>query len=410
MPLMSSLHRTVLYHALPMTRYEFATAARIVAGPGSSADLLSLIEPIGRAALLVHSAGALGRGGTVADLIGRLQRGSLARATFSVRGEPDVATVEAAALLARESGCDMVVGIGGGSVLDTAKAAAALAANPGGALDYLEVVGAGGALPAAPLPVVALPTTAGTGSEVTRNAVVAVPERRAKASIRHAGMLPRLALVDSTLTYDNPPALTASCGMDALTQLLEAYVSRRATPLTDGMCLQGLALAAWALPRAYERPDDAEAREAMSAASLMSGLALANAGLGAVHGIAAPLGGGFEAPHGAVCAALLPHVTATNIRALRERDPGGPALGRYARLGELLRGRRDDTEAASIDGLIAWLRQIAGQLAIPGLGRYGVSPADAPALAAQAVQASSTRGNPVALEAAELEAAILAAL
>lgn len=391
-------------------RYEFATAGRIVVGPGSSADILTLAEPLGRAALLVHSAGAVERGGAAADVIRRLHDSGRVAASFAIRGEPDIAAVEAAAQAARAVGCDHVIGIGGGSVLDTAKAAAALATNEGGALEYLEVVGAGRRLASAPLPMMAVPTTAGTGSEVTRNAVVAAPQQGAKASMRDAGMLPRVALVDSLLTHDLPPAATASCGMDALTQLIESFVTRRASPLTDGLCLEGLALARWALPRAYARPDDAEAREAMSAASLMSGLTLANAGLGAVHGIAAPLGGQFRAPHGAICAALLAPVTEANLRALRSREPGSPALARYARLGELLAGRRGASETEAADGLVVWLRDLAAELNIAGLGAYGVTAGDIPGLAERALQASSTRGNPVALTQAELEEAIAAAL
>jgi alcohol dehydrogenase class IV len=257
--------------------------------------------------------------------------------------------------------------------------------------------------------VVAVPTTAGTGSEVTRNAVIGAPERRAKASIRHPSLLPRLALIDSTLTHDLPPSVTASSGLDALTQLLEAYVSRRAQPIADGLCLEGLARASWALRRAYHRPDDAEAREAMSTAALLSGLALANAGLGAVHGIAAPLCGGYPVSHGAACAALLPSVTAANIRALRQRDLRGPALPRYARAAELLLGRRAGTEDTLLDDLVAALRELVDELGIPRLASYGLAAADVPALAAQAAQASSSRGNPIDLEQGELAEAILAA-
>ena len=391
-------------------RYEFATASRIVVGPGSSADLADLAAGLGRRAMLVLGGRAAGRGGPAASLAGRLAERDLVGATFAAGGEPQIADVEAGAAQARAAGCDMVIGLGGGSVLDTAKAIAGLAANTGGALDYLEVVGAGKPLERPALPVIAVPTTAGTGSEVTRNAVVADPRHRAKASIRHASLLPCLALVDSRLTHDLPPSVTASSGLDALTQLLEAYVSRRAQPVTDGMCLEGLARAGWALRRAYHQPDDAEAREAMSTAALLSGMALANAGLGAVHGIAAPLGGGYPAPHGAACAALLPHVAAVNIRALRRRDPDGPALARYARVAEVLLGRGAATQAVLLDDLLAALRDLAAELGIPPLSAYGLTVAGVPALAAQTAKASSTRANPIDLEQAEIEEAILAAL
>ena len=217
--------------------------------------------------------------------------------------------------------------------------------------------------------------------------------------------LPRLALVDPTLTHDLPPHLTASSGLDALTQLIEPYVSRRAQPIADGLCLEGLARAAWALRRAYHTPDDAAAREAMSSASLFGGMALANAGLGAVHGIAAPLGGAYPAPHGAACAALLPHITAVNIQALRRRDPAGPALARYARVAMALLG-----PAAALDDLAQALRELVAELHIPQLASYGLAVAGVPELAAAAAKASSTRANPIDLEQGELEAAIYAAL
>src|SRR5262245_22614218 len=387
-------------------RFEFMTAGRIVVGPGSSSDLPNLLTGIGRRALLVVGRGVMARGGPAAELARRLVDSGLVGATLAVSGEPGIATVEEAARLAREAGCDMAIGIGGGSVLDTAKAAAALAANHGGALDYMEVVGAGKPLERPALPVVAVPTTAGTGSEVTRNAVVAAPQSRAKASIRHPSLLPRLALVDSTLTHDLPPSVTAGSGLDALTQLIEPYVSRRAQPISDGLCLEGIARAAWALRRAFHQPDDAAAREAMATASLLSGLALANAGLGAVHGIAAPLGGAYPAPHGAACAALLPHVTAINIRALRRRDLDGPALPRYARVAETLLGRA----GATPDDLVAALHGLVAELSISPLRTYGLAASDIPELAAQAAKASSTRANPIDLTEAELAEAIAAAL
>ncbi|KPV47861.1 alcohol dehydrogenase, partial [Kouleothrix aurantiaca] len=209
-------------------RYEFATAGRIVLGVGAAAELPALARGIGSWALLVTGAGMQARGGIAAQRAAELQAAGLVGETRVVAGEPAVADVEAGAALARHSGCDFIIGIGGGSVLDTAKAIAALAANSGGAHNYLEVVGAGRALEQDALPVVAVPTTAGTGSEVTRNAVIADPAQQAKASMRHASMLPRLALVDPELTLDMPPSVTAWSGLDALTQLIEPYVSARA--------------------------------------------------------------------------------------------------------------------------------------------------------------------------------------
>ena len=211
-----------------------------------------------------------------------------------------------------EERCDTVIGFGGGAALDAAKAIAILMTNPGDVTDYLEIIGRGKTLTEPPVPCIAIPTTAGTGSEVTRNSVIASREERVKVSLRSPLMLPKVVVVDPELTYDLPPAITASTGVDALTQLIEPFVCSRANPLTDGLCQEGIERVARSLRRAFESagrgeaPADAAAREDMAVASLFGGLALANAGLGAVHGLAAPLGGMIGAPHGAVCAALLP--------------------------------------------------------------------------------------------------------
>jgi len=299
-----------------------------------------------------------------------------------------------------------VIGFGGGSAIDTGKAIAALAANSGEPLDYLEVVGKGESLRNPSLPFIAVPTTAGTGAEVTRNAVLASPQHGVKASLRSPFLLARLAVVDPELTRDLPPALTASTGLDALTQLIEPYVSSRANPMTDPLCLEGMRRAARSLPRAYADGRDAEARLDMSLASLFGGLALANAGLGAVHGFAAPIGGAFHAPHGAVCAALLPHVVGANIHALGSRAPHSPALARYQEVARILTGRPD----ARADDGTEWLRRLVEQLAIPALGAYGIRPQDLPDLTAKALQASSMKANPIALTPEEMAEILLRAI
>ena len=250
---------------------------------------------------------------------------------FAVPGEPTVGLVQAAVQTARAAGCDCVIAIGGGSTLDTGKAAGALLANPGDLLDYLEVVGKNQPLLRPGLPVIAIPTTAGTGAEVTKNAVLGVPEQKFKVSLRGAYLLPRVALVDPELTFSLPPAVTASTGLDALTQVIEPYVSKRANPLVDLWCREGIARAGRSLRRAYSEGSDPAAREDMAYTSLLGGLSLANAGLGAVHGFASPLGGEFNAPHGAICAALLAPAMKVNVRALGERAPAHPALERYRR-------------------------------------------------------------------------------
>jgi alcohol dehydrogenase class IV len=248
-------------------------------------------------------------------------------------------------------------------------------------------------------PFIAIPTTAGTGSEVTRNAVLAAPERGVKASLRSPHLLPRLAVVDPQLTLDLPPALTASTGLDALTQLIEPYVSVRANAMTDLYTVEGLRMAADALPRAWANGGDEEARRGMCWASLLGGLSLANAGLGAVHGFASPVGGMFLAPHGAVCAALLAPAMAINLEALRRRAPENRALSRYDEVARLLTGR---PHAEAADG-IEWVAALCRRFGIPPLGAYGVKAADIPVLAARAAEASSMKGNPIQLTREELE-------
>ncbi|MDP3071670.1 MAG: iron-containing alcohol dehydrogenase [Opitutaceae bacterium] len=383
-------------------RFEFATAARIVFGPGTLAGIGPLARAHGRRALVVT-----GRDPARAvRLLELLRAAGLAITTVAIVREPTIDDITAATAEARAAGCEVVIGCGGGAALDSAKAVAALLTNPGELLNYLEVVGRAQPLPHAAAPCLAIPTTAGTGSEVTRNAVLASPAHRVKASLRCASMLPRVALVDPELTHDLPPALTAATGLDALTQLIEPYLSLRANPLTDALCAEGLRRAARSLRRAVEHGRDAAAREDMALASLHGGLALANAGLGAVHGFAGPIGGMFPAPHGAVCAALLPHVLETNLAALRARAPHSPALPRYAEIARLVTGA---PHATAEDGL-RWVRTLVAALGLPPLRHYGITPADTPAITAAAARASSMQANPIVLTADELAAVVTAAL
>ncbi len=315
---------------------------------------------------------------------------------FEVHGEPTVDTARSGVESAR--GCELVIGLGGGSVLDTGKAIAALSTNPGDALDYLEVIGKGLALVHAPLPYIAIPTTAGTGSEVTRNAVLDSPEHGVKVSLRSPLMLPSVALVDPELTYSLPPAVTASTGLDALTQLIEPFVSLKANPMTDSICREGMRHAARSLRRAYENGADAQAREGMSLASLFGGMALANAALGLVHGFAGPLGGMLHAPHGAICARLLPLVMESNLRALETRQPENPVLACYAEVARILTDRQD---ATAVDGVV-WLHELVRDLNIPPLSAHRLTRDRFPEAVQKSMQASSTKGNPIQLTEGEL--------
>jgi len=375
-------------------RFEFATVGRIIFGAGVLDQAGAIAASLGRRALVITGADP----GRAAPLLERLDAAGIVCAAFTVAAEPTVERVQEGAARARESACDMVIAFGGGSAIDAGKAIAALLTNGGDPLDYLEVIGHGQPLTQPPAPVIAIPTTAGTGAEVTRNAVLAVPAQRVKVSLRSVLMLPRVALVDPVLTYTLPPGVTATTGLDALTQLIEPFVTRKTNALTDALCRDAIPRAARALPRAVADGRDAAAREDMAYASLCGGLALANAGLGAVHGFAGPLGGMFDAPHGAICAALLPHVMAANSAILAERQPDSPVLARYAEIARLLTGRADATPA---DGA-AWVADLVAALGIPPLSRYGLSEADFPALLDASARASSMKGNPVELSRDEM--------
>ncbi len=382
-------------------RFEFATAARIVFGPGTLAEIGPLAREFGRHAFVVtgRNPDRAGR------LLEHLRHAGLATTVFAVAGEPTLDDIARGAAQARTAGADFLIGFGGGAALDAAKAIAALLTNDGPLSDYLEVIGRALPLARPAAPCIAIPTTAGTGSEVTRNAVLASPAHRVKVSLRSPHLLPRVTLVDPELTRDLPPALTATTGLDALTQLIEPYVSPRANPLTDAVCVDGLRRAARSLRAAVDRGSDSAAREDMALASLAGGLALANAGLGAVHGFAGPIGGRFPAPHGAVCAALLPHVMAANVAALRTRAPESPALGRYDEVARLLTGRL----YATADDGVRWVRELVAALPIPPLSHHGVTPDDYAAVVAASTHASSMKANPIVLTTDELTAILAAA-
>ncbi len=377
-----------------MSPFEFASASRVIFGAGKINQLQEQVKGRAKRVLLVT--------GKSSDAIPRVREILSAQEIpfdeFALHGEPTVGTASEGVRLALEHGCDMLIGLGGGSVLDAAKAIAALATNPGDVLDYLEVVGRGQALTHAPLPYIAIPTTAGTGTEVTRNAVLESPEHGVKVSLRSPLMLPNIALVDPELTYSLPPAITASTGLDALTQLIEPFVSAKANPMTDAICREGIRHAALSLRRAYENGADKEAREGMSLASLFGGMALANAALGAVHGFAGPLGGMLHAPHGAICARLLPLVMDANLKAMNSREPNHPALTRYVEITQILTG---DKNASAFDG-VQWVSDLVRDLNIPALSVYGLTRERFSEAVEKTMKASSTKGNPIGLNEGEL--------
>ncbi len=350
--------------------FEFATAARIVFGPGRLAEAGKIAGSLGRRALLVTGK-TTARAKPLMDVLDSF-------VSFSVSGEPTFQTARAALELARNQDCDFVVSFGGGSVIDTGKAVAMLMTNGGDPLDYAEVIGGGRPVTRPSAPFLAIPTTAGTGAEVTRNAVLGSPEHRVKVSLRSPLMLPRVALVDPAVVH----APVAS-RLDALTQLIEPFVSCRANPMTDALCREGM--------RRWREGGN----ENWALAAMFSGLALANAGLGAVHGLAGPLGGMYDAPHGALCAALLPHVFAVNKRAV------AAAAGRDGEEGRALRGRLQ--RFAEVEQIVGDLGQLSRELAVPALRTHGVRREDFPVIIEKAAASSSMKGNPVRLTRDELQ-------
>ncbi len=383
-------------------RFEFAAPGRIVFGPGVIGTLAEEAAALGRRILFVTGRDSLRQ----QFVLEQLRVGGLMAELFPVDREPTVDIVRRGTQLASSASVEVVIGVGGGSVMDTAKAIAAMLANGGDPLDYLEIVGAGRPLTTPVVPLILVPTTAGTGTEATKNAVLLSEEHRVKVSLRSLGLLPRLALVDPELTHGLPPEVTAWGGLDALTQLIEPFVGGRPQPITDALCLEGMRRVAHSLRRAYTDGSDATARMDLSLAALFSGMALANAGLGVVHGFASVIGGMTEAHHGMVCASLLPAGMQANLTALRARSPDHPALARYAELAAVLTAK---AEASPEDG-IAWVQRLSQDLGVIRLSQMGFRPQDMDVLIERTAAASSTKGNPITLTFDELRGIALAAL
>lgn len=390
--------------------FELATAGRIVFGDGVVARLPALVRGLIADAARERAVRVLVVTGRSVDRHAPILRGLVdAGMEFTnvvVHGEPTTTVAREATESARRVHVEAVVAIGGGSALDLGKAVAALAPNDGDPMDYLEVVGRGQPLARAPLPFVAVPTTAGTGSEVTKNAVLADPATKVKVSLRSDAMLPRIALVDPELTWSVPADVTAATGMDALVQVIEPFLSHAATPLTDALVRDAIPRGAAAIRRVVANGRDRDARRDMALVSLVGGIALANAKLGGVHGFAGPLGGAFDAPHGALCARLLGPVLEANVRALRARAAGSDALARHDELARMLTGR---AQAHAADA-VRWAETLAADLAIPSLSTYGMRATDIPSIAERAARASSMKGNPIVLAPDELEAILDRAL
>jgi len=374
--------------------FTFSTADRIQFGNGVSRSVSNLLPKDAKRILVVT-------GSTperYRDIVQPLEKSGLESATLSVSKEPTIDSIADALGHARSFRPDVVLGIGGGSVVDSGKAIAALLQNEGELLDYLEVVGKGKPLLHPSIPYMAIPTTAGTGSEVTRNSVIGVPERGVKVSLRSEHMIPRWAVVDPELTHALPSRITAYTGMDALIQCLEAYLSRKSNPLTDGIALEGIERAALSIRKTCGDKLDPQAKSDLCVASLCGGIALANAGLGAVHGFAGPLGGMIDAPHGALCASLLIPVLRTNFEIASRRQSCGELREKFDRVARVVTGN----PSANGNYAIAWFESLVKELPLASLGELGLTEARIPEAVDKAAVSSSMKGNPIELEKADL--------
>ena len=381
-----------------MAGTRFYLPTEIVTGAGCFEQLGRLVLPLGRRALLVSSPGRRGLLERAARLLAEV---GVETATLAeVTGEPTLAMVEAVRSQARAMGAEVVVGIGGGSALDTAKAAAGLFHQPGSVAEYH----AGRKLEAGRgVPLVAVPTTAGTGAEVTKNAVLIDPQRQVKESIRDDSWFPALAVLDPALTLSLPPEVTASTGADALCQAIESYVSTGAGPVSDPLAAEAITRLGRSLERAVRHGDDLEARSDMLYGSLLAGMAMTNARLGAVHGLAHPLGARYGIPHGTLCGLLLPYVMAYNVAFAPEK---------YARVAVLLGlDVRGLAPAVAGERAVEWVHDLLVRVGIPTrLGPYGVREADFPTLIVEALRQSSLQHNPRPMQAEDVRAILAQAL
>jgi alcohol dehydrogenase class IV len=394
--------------------FDLGRLPRVTFGRGRIRELPAIVAGHGRHALLVTGRHSFRRSAHHAPLLDALAAAGVGVNELSLEaGEPSPDLVDDAVEQFRDRGIDVVVGIGGGSVLDAAKAIAGLLMATTTAMDHLEGVGRGLGYEGPAVPFVAVPTTAGTGSEATRNAVLS---RRGsdgfKKSFRDERLVARDAVVDPDLLMGLDTRRIADNGMDALAQLIESFTSTRASPITDALALRGLrAVRAGLVPwfdAVSAGRDDADARSNMALAALLSGMTLANTGLGSVHGLASPLGARFDVGHGAACGATLLAATRVNLDALESRDQDGPGLRRYAEVGRVLSGR-DGSESAALGALLDTLEGLAARLDIRPLSQFGVGEADIPGVVGEA-RGTSMRTNPISLTDTEVEEILRASL
>ncbi|MBN1128857.1 MAG: iron-containing alcohol dehydrogenase [Chitinispirillaceae bacterium] len=374
--------------------FTLARTPKIVFGAGAIRNIGGLAAPFGHHLLVVQSRSIAHNQETVGRIILSLENANIRFLQVTVSGEPSPDLVDAVVRDHAGGKFDAVIAVGGGSAIDAGKAISAMLPLGGSVTVYLEEIGTK-QHPGCKVPFVAVPTTAGTGSEASANSVLSrTGPGGYKKSLRHENLVPDIALVDPDLTLSCPPSITAACGMDALTQLIEAYVSPRATPFTDALIERALPGVPVFLARAFENgADDTEARAGMAWAALVSGIALANAGLGVVHGMASPLGAFFPVPHGVICGTLLLPSIRITIRELERSIPTHPALKKYSAAGRLLSPGAKSSTAAGCAALISSLESLVERLQIPRLSAFGIAENDVAGI----VEAAGNRNHPVQL-------------
>jgi alcohol dehydrogenase class IV len=370
-----------------MTQFDFSTATRILFRSGAVKDIGKVAAEFGKNVLFVT-----GKHIQISTSVKQnLAENGFVVTEFVREGEPSDQTIKEGVRLAKGCRIEMVIACGGGSSIDTGKAISAMLTNPGELEEYLELVGKGLPLVNQAAPFIAIPTTAGTGSEVTRNAVIRILSHGVKVSLRGQKIIPRVAIVDPELTLALPPDVTGYTGMDALTQLIEPYLTLKANPLSDALSIEGIKRSKKSLLKAYHSGNDISAREDLSLASLFSGIALANSGLGGVHGIAGVIGGMTPAPHGALCACLLPYVFESNAELITQNSKKSSAYEKLLTIGRILL----DSEPNEMGDIVKYLEELAEILNIGRLKSFGVNEKDFPAIIDYSMTSSSMKGNPV---------------
>lgn len=396
---------------IPIAAFVTARLPRILFGAGSIAKVPAEALAFGNRALIVTGERSFRAGPHWQPLLEGLARAGIAWQDLAIAGEPSPETIDAAVDRFRGQGITVVIGIGGGSTLDAAKAIAGLLPHRHSVLEHLEGIGPERPYPGPSLPLIAVPTTAGTGSEATKNAVLSRIGRDGfKKSFRDEALIARAAIVDPDLLASCPQDIIAANGMDAFTQLLESYTSTKANVLTDALAWSGLQAFAESFFPAWAGNDGAAAgRSGLAYAALISGICLAQTGLGAVHGLASPLGAYFPIPHGVCCGTLVAAATDVNIRALQDRQPDSAALAKYAAVGELIAGASGLGQSGGVQALIETLQAWTDRLALPRLAAFGVAREDVERLVAGS-RGSSMRTNPLVLTDEEVGTIITARL